>query len=273
MPSTSDHTFQVTALGHRLQARRLRPEGDLPGAPTLVLLHDGLGSISQWGDFPLRLAEVTRWPVLAYDRAGHGGSEARKEGHRPDFLEEEALGVLPRVLEACEVAAPVLVGHSDGGSLALLFAAAFPTVPRALVTEAAHVLVEATTEAGLRATVAAYGRSARFREGLQRHHGSKADALFRGWSSAWLTPERRAWSIVDRLPAIVAPILAIQGLEDEYGTPAQVERIVQGTSGPAEALLIAGCGHTPHHQARDRVLEGIRAFFARRLSPGGTPLI
>ena len=258
-PELGTRTFAVRAGRHTLQVMRLSPAGEAPDQPTLVLLHEGLGSIAQWRDVPRQLGAATGLPALVYDRVGHGGSDPLPAAREAHYLHQEAEESLPAVLDACGVAAPVLLGHSDGGTIALLYAANFPTSPRAVVTEAAHVFVEEVTLAGIRAAVAAY-ESGDLRDRLVRHHGERTGPMFRGWSDTWLSPGFRHWNIEACLPHIRCPILAIQGEDDEYATPAQVRAIAAGAPRRTEVLLLPGCGHTPHHQARERVLREIVRF-------------
>jgi len=256
--------LDVQAGGKRLRVRTLRTGREPEGAPTLVFLHEGLGSIGQWRDFPAALARAAGLPALLYDRFGYGASEAREGPQDPRFFELEAYERLPAVLEACGVDRPFLVGHSDGGTIALLFAARFPDRPLGVIAEAAHVFVEDVALEGIARAVQAFATTP-FRDQLARHHGAKVASTFHGWSDVWLAPEHRHWRMEDRLAAITVPVLAIQGEDDEYGTPAQVEAIVRGVGGPARALLLPGCGHVPHFQARDAVLGAMVAFVRETL--------
>lgn len=250
-------TFFVRAGGHRLRARRIgAAAGDVP---TLVFLHEGLGSIPQWRDFPDALCQATGCPGLLYERWGHGGSEPLVLPRPDDFLEREAEDALPEVLEACAIARPILIGHSDGGTIALLYAAAFPDRPRGVITEAAHVCLDPVTVAGITEVVRLW-QDSDLRARLARHHGANTETMFRGWAETWLRPERRRWSITGRLAKITCPLLAIQGADDEHGLPAQLDTIVAGTSGPAERCMIPDCGHAPHHQARAAVLARMTRF-------------
>jgi pimeloyl-ACP methyl ester carboxylesterase len=260
-PACEELTFGILAGGSRIQAKSILPPGTaLTGnRPTLVFLHEGLGSISQWRRFPLDLAQATGLPALVYDRCGYGRSEARGMPADPSYLELEAFERLPEVLAACGIEAPILVGHSDGATIALLCAAHFPGLPLAVVSEAAHPFIEGRTIQGIWRTLRAFEATS-LREQLRSHHGAKLEALFRSWSEVWLSPAFRDWTMVPLLPAIRCPVLAIQGEDDEYGTPDQVRAILQGVSGPAEGLLLPGCAHVPHFQARDRVLERMAAF-------------
>jgi len=254
-------SFDIRAGGTRLHAKTILPPGTaLTGPrPTLVLLHEGLGSVSQWRAFPLALVRATGLPALIYDRCGYGKSGSRPRPMDPSYLEEEACELLPEVLAACGIESPILVGHSDGATIALLHAARFPSGPLGVISEAAHVLVEPVSLQGIWRTLRAFETTA-LRDRLRTHHGAKVDAMFHGWSDVWLSPAFRDWSMVDLLPAIQCPVLAIQGEDDEYGTPAQVAAITGGVSGPATALLIPGCAHVPHFQAREQVLAEMVRF-------------
>lgn len=258
--------FSLTAAGHRLAARRLWPQATAASAHTLVFLHEGLGSIAQWRDFPAALVAATGLPGLVYERWGFGGSDPLVLLRPRDYLQEEAEVALPEVLAACGIERPVLIGHSDGGSIALLFAAAFPERPAACITEAAHVFVEEVTLAGIR-EAAALWKTTDLRERLARHHGDQTETVFRGWTETWLRPDFRDWAMTDRLPAITCPLLVIQGEDDEYGTPAQVEAIVTGSRGPAEAFLVPDCGHSPHAQQCDAVLAAMTRFVGTVAAP------
>jgi pimeloyl-ACP methyl ester carboxylesterase len=254
--------FDVMADGRRLRVERLELETSDPETPHLVFLHEGLGSIAQWKGFPAALCTATGLPGLVYERWGFGGSELLTLPRPRDYLNREAERALPQVLEACAITRPILIGHSDGGTIALLFAAAFPERPLACITEAAHVWVEEVALAGIRAAITAW-RTTDLEARLARYHGAQSETVFRGWAETWTQPEFRDWSMVTALRAIVCPLLVIQGLDDEYGTTAQVETIVQQSGGPAAPLLIPGCAHVPHHQAQGTVLEAMSGFIDR----------
>ena len=255
----------VTAGGHRLRVQRIFPAGRDDGAgPTLVFLHEGLGSIGQWKGFPSKLCRALGLPAIVYDRWGYGASDPLVLPRPRDYLQQEAEKALPDVLAACGVERPVLIGHSDGGTIALLFAAAFPERPLACITEAAHVFVEALSIDGIRQAVA-HWQSSDFPMRLARYHGDQAETVFRGWSETWLRPDFRDWNMVAALPAITCPLLAIQGVGDHYGSPLQVETIVTRSAGPAEALMLPACGHSPHHEAEAATLQAMADFTRRFL--------
>jgi pimeloyl-ACP methyl ester carboxylesterase len=255
-----ERTFFVPANGHILQVSTLYHAGTKDaGEPTLVFLHEGLGCIDTWRNFPRQLCEATGLGALIYDRYGFGGSDPLLEPRSAGYLEQEAHQSLPELLEACGITTPLLIGHSDGGTIALLYAARFPERPRGVITEAAHVFVEEVTLSGIRQAEAAY-QAGGLRDKLMRHHGQRTDAMFHGWSDIWLAPEFRDWSVESELARIRCPVLAIQGEDDEYGSAAQVQAIASRVSGPAAVALIPGCGHIPHHQARERVLREMTEF-------------
>lgn len=251
---------RVAALrvgGRRLEHRWIGPP---PGeAPTIVFLHEGLGSVSTWRDFPARLAESAGCGALVFSRAGHGRSDPPDGPRSIRYLDEEALEVLPAVLAALSVVRPILFGHSDGATIALLYAGAHPDSLRGAILEAPHVNVEENALAGIRRTVEVYETGA-LREKLRRHHGGGTDALFHAWSGIWLSPEFRGWNVEDRLASITCPVLVVQGEDDEYGTLAQVHAVVSRVAGPARALVLPGCGHSPHAEKPVEVLTAAAAF-------------
>ncbi|MEZ5581587.1 MAG: alpha/beta hydrolase [Candidatus Competibacteraceae bacterium] len=258
MAGVQRQRFDFHAAGRRLHAEYLQPDRVQSG-PILVFLHEGLGSIAQWKRFPARLCQACRLPGLVYERWGFGNAESLHGPRQVDYLHREAQ-ILPEVLERCDVRErPVLIGHSDGGSIALLSAAAYPDRVRAVITEAAHVFVEEVTLAGIRAAKELY-QTSDLRDRLARYHGDKVDSTFSGWCDTWLRSDFRDWNMAAELPSIVCPVLVMQGQDDEYGTSAQVEAIAAGVSGPVETCLVPDCGHVPHHQASEVVLRTMEQF-------------
>lgn len=258
--------LKFTAKGIQLYGEILVPEhsSDVHGKTFLVFLHEGLGSVGQWKDFPDQLCERTGLPGFVYDRWGYGKSEYCPAPRPVDYLHREALVFLPAVLEVMKIEKPILIGHSDGGSIALIYGGVYPEAVRGIITEAAHVFVENITLEGIREAVLIYERTD-LKEKLARYHGEKTDAVFRGWSETWLSPDFRGWNIESFLGSIKVPVLLIQGKDDQYGSPSQVEAIVSGVSGLAEPLLIEKCGHIPHHEARDKVLDAMSCFIGKIL--------
>ncbi len=247
---------------HYLEYRWAGPPPDQ--APTIVFLHEGLGCVSLWRDFPDRVAEATDCGALVYSRKGHGASDPVTEPRSIRFMHDEAFEVLPAVLRHFGIAEPVLFGHSDGASISLLYAGAGVGRVRALVLEAPHVFVEPVSVESIAGLVEAY-ETTDLRERLARRHGANADPMFRAWADVWLRPEFREWNIEEYLPNIDVPVLVIQGEDDEYGTIQQLESVVGKVTGPAESLLLPACRHSPHRDQADLVLEAAGGFIRRVL--------
>jgi pimeloyl-ACP methyl ester carboxylesterase len=241
--------------------RRLAYEWVGEGTGTLVFLHEGLGSIRQWRDFPARVAGATGWRALVYDRYGYGQSDVLAEPRvGTDFMHREALETLPALLRALEVEDPVLVGHSDGASIALIYAGSGHAA-RGLVALAPHVFVEELSVRSIEAARRQF-ETTDLRQRLGRYHRDPVKT-FHLWNDVWLDPEFRRWNIESFLPGIRCPVLAVQGEADEYGTMAQVEAIRRQVSGPCELVKLAGCGHSPHRDQPERTLAAIADFVAR----------
>lgn len=231
-----------------------------PNGADLVLLHEGLGCVELWRDVPEALADMTGRRVFVYSRQGYGASDPCAVPRPVDFMHTEGLEVLPDVLVAAGIDRCVLVGHSDGGSIALINAGGVKD-PRVegVVTIAAHVFNEEICVASIREAKAAF-ETTDLREKLRRYHGNNVDCAFWGWNDVWLDPDFWQWNIEEFLSGIHVPVLAMQGTDDEYGTEAQVDAIVNGVSGPAEKKMIVGAKHSPHLQAKDDTLAAIAAF-------------
>ena len=243
-------------VGRRLEFHRHGAED--PEAPTLVLLHHGLGSVSSWRRFPEEAATATGLGALAYSRWGYGKSEPFRDFPHPvEFMHREALEDLPALLRRLDVRRPILVGHSDGASIALLYAAAgLSPPPLGLFLLAPHVFVEDRTVAAAVRARLDY-ETGDLRERLARHHAD-VDSAFYGWNTIWLLPQFRAWNIEAEVSRVRCPITVVQGEDDEYGTSAQAESIRARAPG-AEIVLLPECGHEPQ---RDRPVETLRALQA-----------
>jgi len=214
-----------------------------------LFLHEGLGSVSTWRDFPHRVAAACEMGAIVYSRYGNGASDALEAKRTVRYMHDEALVVLPELLRMLDIERPVLFGHSDGASIALIFAGAHPHAASALILEAPHLFVEDISVASIAAIRERY-EAGGLRERMARHHRD-ADRTFYGWNDIWLDPAFRSWNIEDHVRDVRAPVLAIQGSSDEYGTLAQVEALARISGGPVDQLLLSGCGHAPH---RDRGL-------------------
>jgi pimeloyl-ACP methyl ester carboxylesterase len=231
--------------------------------PALVFLHEGLGSMALWRDFPDKVASRLGLRALVYSRFGYGQSDGLVGKRDIHFMHYEALEVLPRLLDQLRIEAPLLVGHSDGASIALIHAAAARRPVSGLVLMAPHVFVEPITVASIARMRETY-RTTDLRDRLAKYH-ARVDDAFLGWADSWLLPEFRAWSIEPLLADVRAPMLLIQGLDDEYGTLEQLDRIAARAPGPASRLELARCGHSPHRDQPAAVLDAI-ALFARGLA-------
>lgn len=255
--------------GRRLECRWAGPGPE--AAPTLVFLHEGLGCAAMWRDFPDALAAATGCGALVYSRAGYGGSDAVPLPRPLDYMQAEGETAVGPLLDAAGVREAVLVGHSDGGSIALVHAATAAASGRivGLVLEAPHVFCEDLSVRSIAAVRDQY-EGGDLRARLRRYHGDNVDVAFRGWCDAWLDPGFRGWNIEGYLPRVQAPMLLIQGEEDEFGTAAQLRAIERGAGGPVETLLLPGCGHSPHRERPQEVIAAaarfVRAVLAREVS-------
>lgn len=259
-PSCAKRDFFVELPEGRIAAQRIDPPRETAAdAPVMVFLHEALGCIALWKNVPERLVAMTGLPALVYDRHGHGLSAPLVRERDPDYLDRESFEILPRVLAECGIADPIPVGHSDGGSIALLYASRHPV--RALVSEAAHVFNEEVSRRGIREALVAW-RETNLASRLGRYHGDKTEALFFAWADCWLSDPFATWNIEAALPGVSSPALIVQGEGDEYGTKAQVDAIALGMTGQATVMMIPNCGHIPHFQAADAVLPAIAEFVA-----------
>ena len=253
------NTASLEVLGRKLECLHL--DGDTT-RPTLVLLHEGLGCVALWRDFPQRLAAATGCAVFAYSRFGYGGSDAAPLPWPLDYMQREGRDVLPGVLAAAGIGDCVLVGHSDGASIALVHAATSGRVKvRGVVVMAPHVFAE---DCGLESIANVRGQfDAGLRHKLAKYHGANVDCAFRGWSESWLHPDFRRWNLEGFLPEITAPVLQIQGVDDQYGTAAQLQAIAAGVSGPCETHLLEDCRHAPQFEQPELTLALIEEFIRR----------
>jgi pimeloyl-ACP methyl ester carboxylesterase len=233
-------------------------ETSAPKAATLVMLHEGLGSLSMWRDFPRTIAARLACRVLVYSRHGYGQSAPLAAPRQVRYMHDEALVILPELLEQLGVERPILFGHSDGGSIALIHASRYPA--RAVIALAPHVFVEDLSVENIAAAKVAF-ETGDLRRRLARHHAD-VDGAFRGWNDIWLHPDFRSWSIENLLPDIDCPILVIQGQDDEYGTVEQLRRIA-GQAADVELEHLAQCGHAPHRDQPEQVLQSVASWAQR----------
>ena len=231
--------------------------------PTLVFLHEGLGSISLWRDFPQRVAQATGCRTLVYSRYGYGNSDVLEAPRAPDYMHVEALEVLPEVLRVLDIERPLLVGHSDGGSIALIHAGDGRWPCAGIAVMAPHLFVEDVSVRGIEETVRVF-ESSDLPQKLARHHRD-ARRTFYGWADIWLHADFRAWNIEDSAAGLRCPVLAIQGEDDEYATMAQIDRIAELAADAAEVelLKLADCRHSPQRDQADVVAAALAAFVER----------
>jgi pimeloyl-ACP methyl ester carboxylesterase len=251
-----------TLQAHGCTVEFKRVGAPAPGRPTLVFLHHGLGCVALWRQFPERLAEATGCPAFVYSQLGHGGSQAAAWPQPIDYLEVEGRDRLPQVLAAAGIDDFILIGHSGGGTMALVYGAEVKTGLRGIIAEAPHVFAEGTTIAQIKRVRAEYPASD-LRDRLKRFHGDNVDCAFHGWAETWLQPGFETFSIEKSIGKIEVPVLAILGRQDEYGTQAQLELIVERARCPLETVA-PNCGHAPHEEIEQDMLE-LMARFVQRL--------
>ena len=249
----------LNAAGHSINYEWI--EGDA-ARPPLVFLHEGLGSIRQWRDFPAKVAAATGCRALVYDRYGYGQSDVLREQKRDvSFMHDEGLTSLPALLAALRIQNPVLIGHSDGASIALIHAGANHPV-RGVVAMAPHVFIEPLCLSSIVAAAEQF-ETTDFAEKLGRYHRD-ARKTFYGWADVWLDKDFKSWDIRDDfLPQIRCPVLAIQGYDDIYGTMAQLDDLARRVKGPCELLKLRDCGHAPFREQPEKTLDAIARFVER----------
>lgn len=243
-------------LGKKIFVKEFIVDGDKSG-PTLIFLHEGLGCTAMWKDFPKAVVEKTGLNGFVYDRIGYGKSDLASNKRDENYLHNEAYIYLPEIINMAGLKDVILIGHSDGGSIALLYASKYPV--GALVTEAAHVFVEDITISGIKEAVKIY-ETTDLKEKLKKYHGEKTQRVFYDWADIWLKDTFIHWNIENCLPSITSPLLVIQGEEDEYATKKQVSSIVSNSNCNAKSAMIPGCKHIPHFQAKNPVLKNIIDF-------------
>jgi pimeloyl-ACP methyl ester carboxylesterase len=252
----------LQAGGHRLEYAWWGPAPSKQ--PTLVFLHEGLGCVDHWRGFPGQLSEATGLGAFAYSRLGYGRSDPVRVPRPLSYMHDEAL-LLPQVLSAVGIERAILVGHSDGASIAIIYAGSDPGPGLlGLILEAPHVFAE---EVGLQSIEKA-GQAfltTDLPQKLAKYHGKNVEGAFWGWNRAWLDPGFRSWNLESYLPRILVPTLVVQGEDDEFGTVKQVEAVQRQLGGEVEVVLLTGCGHSPHRDRPKEVLAAMRRFVTTRL--------
>lgn len=246
--------------GKRLEIAWLGPAPK--DAPTLIFLHEGFGCVDMWHDFPAELSETTGCGALVYSRLGYGQSDPCSLPRSIRYIHDEGLTVLPELIKATDIRDCILIGHSDGGSIAIIYSGGTPAIPlRGLITEAAHVFCEEITIRSIQQTRKSYQKSG-LRQKLEKYHGTNTDCAFWGWNSTWLHPDFVNWNLEEYLPAIKKPMLVIQGENDEYGTSAQVDAIARQAGAGAEVMVLPDCGHSPHNEQKAATLKAMAGFIS-----------
>jgi pimeloyl-ACP methyl ester carboxylesterase len=224
--------------------------------PVLVFLHEGLGSIRQWKDFPASLSEKTELAVLLYDRYGYGDSDSLTEKRNTDYIKTEASLYLPELLKNLNIKNNIILfGHSDGATIALYFASIFPQITLGIISESAHTFIEDVSINGVSAARDSFIFGDFLRQKLEKYHRDNAVPMFFGWADLWSNPAAKKWSMLKELKNVKSPVLVIQGDTDEYGSKMQVDEIKKRVNADCEILYLKDCGHIPHFQAKDPVLQ------------------
>jgi pimeloyl-ACP methyl ester carboxylesterase len=260
MPGVNSETCSINGVA--LEVVRITPDQIEANRPCIVLLHEGLGSVSMWRDFPHALVEKTACEVIVYSRAGYGKSAPAKLPRTVHYMHDEGLDVLPQLIQQLGVSRPVLMGHSDGGSIALICSGGTDTPLSGLIVMAPHIKNEKITVDSIAQAKRAWQQTdlpAR----LAKYHDD-VEAAFWGWNDIWLHPDFLDWNIEQYLPAIKVPVLAMQGEDDEYGSMLQIEGI-QKHAPQTELLKLANCRHSPHRDQRDAVLAAVERFINERI--------
>src|SRR5262245_1505707 len=248
---------KTVVAGKALETRWV--EAGPENASTIVLLHDALGSAAVWKDFPERLAEETGSNVLVYSRYGHGNSDVLSDERTIDYIHYEGEVVLPELLDKFQISSPLLLGHSDGASIAITYAGKYHDRVSGLILMAPHVFVEDVTVRGVIDAGVAY-RSADLKQKLSRYH-CDPDGIFHAWHNMWIDPNFKDWNIESYLSSICCPSLLIQGEHDGYGTVAQLETIRSHVP-ESEMFLLQGCGHSPYREKPEATLHRIAQFIS-----------
>ncbi len=235
----------------------------VPQKTTLVFLHEGLGCMAMWRDFPARIALATGCRAFVFSRLGYGRSDPCPLPRPIRFMHDEGITVLPQILKTAGIGDYILIGHSDGGSISLIHAGGTKAPGlRGVITEAPHLFCEPVTIRSIQQAKSDYLHGD-LCAGLEKYHGSNTDTAFWGWNDVWLHPDFAHWDITSYLTDIRVPVLAIQGEDDPYGTQAQIDTIVRMAGSPVKTVILPVCGHAPHREQKDATLAAMTRFIHR----------
>ncbi|MDT0538573.1 alpha/beta hydrolase [Croceitalea sp. P059] len=243
----------------KLEEIAIKRTDGFPDRPTIIFLHDSLGCIKLWRDFPEKIGELTKCNILVYDRQGYGKSCPFSYSKRDNYYMEQEADLLNELLSFWQIDKAILFGHSDGGSIALIAAGKYPDKIQGIITEGAHIFVEDITIKGIEEAIKLY-KTTDLKTKLDKYHGNKTDEMFWAWASTWTSDQFRNWNIEGFLPKIKCHILIIQGEEDEYGTLKQVENIITQINGKSNQLVIPSVKHTPHKEVSELILQKASEF-------------
>lgn len=257
--------YQLSVRGHNIFTKKIHQKGSLSHNYALVFLHDGLGSTESWGDFPFKLASETGLDALLYDRRGYGRSSSFTFSGNADYLKDEALHILPEILHKFKIYFPIFIGHSDGGTIALIFSGIYSQINSLIVSIAAHTFVEPVTISGIKDLMSDFN-SGSLRNKLLKQHHSKTDPLFASWTTTWLGKDFTNYNIYDYLKKIKSSMLLIQGDKDEFGTAAQINSISEYSNAEKDIFMIENCGHLPHITHQTILLGKCKDFILNKLA-------
>ncbi len=252
------HTDYIYVNGKKLEAAWFGPSPT--EAPTLIFLHEGLGCVELWRDFPAKLSEATGCGALVYSRLGYGRSDPCLLPRPVRFMHDEGLIVLPELIKTAGIKKCILIGHSDGGSVSIIYAGGTAALPlQGLITEAAHVFCEQISVKSIERAKETF-LDGNLKENLEKYHGNNTDCAFWGWNGVWLHPDFLNWNLEEYLPKIRVPMLAIQGENDQYGTGAQINSIAEKAGKETKVLMLPDCRHSPHIEKEHQTLQAMTDF-------------
>ncbi len=235
----------------------------MSGSPVLIFLHEGLGSVGQWKDFPERLVEATGFSALIYDRLGYGKSDPLTEKRGIDYIHKEEL-LLQQLIEALKLDSYFVIGHSEGGSLGLIHASRHPRGLRKIVTLSANSFNEPKITPSIEEVIKIYETpESKLKNALSKYHGEKTDEVFYAWSKTWTAPFFQSWNILEELTKIEVPVLSFHGKNDQYTSLRQIENIKRKVAAPKEICILDDCGHHPHFDHQEKVVKKITDFLSR----------